>query len=328
MYNIVMQNPNRSMDKTFLSLDSANERGIHHPDYAAHYFRWSAIMKFLRDKGRYENAIICDVGCGKEFPLIKRLYVNRMTPKYYVGVDANKLTIPEMLVKDKVKMSCWESTDFCALSADDVSFEGQKPNVVVFLECFEHVRSEHGRRLLQHMKEVADDDATFFFSTPCYNGSAAGNHVAETTYLAFGALLEDLGYQVIDHFGTFASQREYKHLLRSFKHNGIETNLEPMFERLREYYDSNVISNIFAPLFPANSRNVFWILQKKKGDAANQPRLFSSLVQAPTPWSQDPNWIELSGYSHRHTEACEDRIDGELVGNTLKCGKEGIWLGK
>ena len=174
------------------------------------------------------------------------------------------------------------------------------------------------------MKEVSNDDATFFFSTPCYNGSAAGNHIAETGYLAFGALLEDLGYQIVDHFGTFASQREYRHLLKSFTYNGAETNLEPMFERLREYYDSNVISNIFAPLFPANSRNVLWVLNKASSKNAMWPRLFPNLEKVPTPWSQDPNWIELSGYSHRHTEMCKNPVPGGE--NEFICGKEGIWL--
>jgi hypothetical protein len=320
------QNENREIDRTYLSLDSAIERGIHHQDYASHYFRWSAILKFLREKNRYEDAIVCDVACGKEFPVIKRLYVNRMTPKYYFGIDANTLELPEMLRGKKVKMTYWGNTDFSALPIDELIHEGRKPNVFIFLECFEHVHPELGRRLLQHMHEAASDDATFFFSTPCYNGAAAGNHVAETTYQAFGSLLEDLGFSVIDHFGTFASQREYRHLLSSFKYGGVTTNLEPMFDRLREYYDSNTISNIFAPLFPANSRNVFWILKKKTGDAAAQMRLFPALTSALTPWCQHKDWFQLSGYTHRHTAECEDRIDGVLVGNTLKCGKEGVFL--
>lgn len=294
LYNVFMRNPDR-LDKTYLSLDSAIERGIHHPDYAAHYFRWSAIMKWLREKGRYEDAIICDIGCGKEFPLIKRLYVNRMTPKYYIGVDMNKLELPEMLVDKKVKMTYWGQTDFCALAPEELSYEGRQPNIITFLEVFEHMPPAYGRKILGHIKTIADDDAYFFFSTPCYNGSAAQNHVSEISYLAFGALLEDVGYHIVDHFGTFASQRDYKPLLQSFKYKGIEANLEPVFERLREYYDSNTISNIFAPLFPANSRNVFWILTKKKGDSAIQDRLFSALDQAPTPWSQHPDWRQLSG---------------------------------
>ena len=33
------------------------------------------------------------------------------------------------------------------------------------------------------------------------------------TYEAFGALLEAKGFQIIDHYGTFASQKDYKHEL-------------------------------------------------------------------------------------------------------------------
>jgi hypothetical protein len=252
-------------------------------------------MKWLREKNRYEDAIVCDVGCGKEFPLIKRLYVNRMTPKYYVGVDANKLELPEMLRGKKVNMTYWSESDFIELDPEDVAFEDRQPNIVTFLEAAEHNTPKRCRRILEHILEVSDDEAYFFFSTPCYNGSAAGNHPSEITYLAFGSLLEDLGYHLVDHFGTFASQRDYKHLLKSFQYGGVETNLEPMFERLREYYDSNTISNIFAPLFPANSRNVFWVLTKKKGDSALQPRLFPALETCPTPWTSHKDWKELAG---------------------------------
>ena len=92
-----MRNEARLLDKTFLSLDLAEERRLVHRDYIAHCFRWSHVVKFLNQKHRYKDAVVLDVGCGKEMPLAKLLYVNKMTPTYYVGVDANKFEIPEML---------------------------------------------------------------------------------------------------------------------------------------------------------------------------------------------------------------------------------------
>ena len=40
-------------------------------------------------------------------------------------------------------------------------------------------------------------------------------------------------------------------------------NEREMFDRLNEYYDSNLVSNIMAPLFPKYSRNCLWVLKKK-----------------------------------------------------------------
>ena len=31
-----------------------------------------------------------------------------------------------------------------------------------------------------------------------------------------------------------------------------------MYEKLNEYYDSNLLSNLMAPFFPEYSRNVLW----------------------------------------------------------------------
>lgn len=304
-----------------------------------------------------------DVGCGKLLPLAKLLYVNKMSPRSYVGVDANKFEIPEMLQGKKIPMSIWPETDFCALSSADVGVENGSwisggespdflalvekrrmddnfdfytalsqlrgtsraetkqqflehmreehgarfdlagnlydlPNVVVAFEIFEHICPEHGRRLLQHMLKVTSPDCNYFISTPCWNGDAAQNHVSETGYAALGALIEDLGFHVDGVWGTFASIRDYKDQLHEWTHyyRGNEdspktTNLVPLFDVLSTYYDTNVLATIFAPLFPAYSRNCLWHLTR----AAGQPRKFPKLIDVPTPWTQHPDWRELNG---------------------------------
>lgn len=35
------------------------------------------------------------------------------------------------------------------------------------------------------------------------------------------------------------------------------------FETLKEYYDSNLLSNLMAPMFPEHSRNTLWVLKNK-----------------------------------------------------------------
>lgn len=320
----------RAIDKTYLSLDSAEERGLVHRDYIAHCFRWSHVTKFLNRGHSYKDAIVLDVGCGKEMPLAKTLYVNKMTPRLYVGVDANKFSVPEMLTGKKIPIRTWAEADFCALDPEDVGYQLERvnapdpptprglnengiwedghnegyrlPNIFTCFEVLEHVTPEHCRRMLQHAKEVTSNDCHFFISTPCWNGDAAGNHINEMTFASLGALIEDLGFDITGVYGTFASISDYKDELSAVTTYDLDsgkltatTDLRPIFDSLRNYYDTNALSVIFAPLFPAKSRNALWHLTKKKGDSAAQTRMFPAIEQAPTPWSQHPNWRELAG---------------------------------
>lgn len=311
------QNQNRVLDKTFLSLDLAEERGLIHRDYIAHCFRWSHVVKFLNQGHKYKNAVVLDVGCGKEMPLAKTLYVNKMTPKGYIGVDANKFTVPEMLQGKKIPISIWPETDFCALDQADVGTpscqagDGHSapnadgyvlPNVLTCFEVLEHVTPEHCLRMLKHFQELTSPDCHYFISTPCYNGSAAGNHINEMTFGALGSLIEDVGFHIAGVFGTFASISDYQSELSAVTVLDKNTNkslpsvdMRDIFSALREYYDTNALSLIFAPLFPAKSRNALWHLTKKTGDDFKQSPLFSRLESAVTPWSQHPNWRDLEG---------------------------------
>lgn len=343
-----------------MSLDLAEERGLIHRDYIAHCFRWSHVAKFLNQGHRYKDAVVLDAGCGKEMPLAKLLYVNKMSPRYYCGVDANKFDIPEMLVGKKIPINVWSETDFCALEPEDVGLDIgapsdgkapeisqfaddgrwftatgrvlELPNVLTCFEVLEHCAPAICRRMLQHFLELTSQDCHYFISTPCWNGSAAENHVNEMTFGALGSLLEDLGFKVEGVYGTFASIADYQGELSAVtvydKSTGKEvsrTDMRDVFMALRNYYDTNALATIFAPLFPAQARNCLWHLTRRADPLPNHV-MFTKLETQPTPWSQHSNWIELSGYSHAHDETCEDRVDGQLVGNTLKCGKEGLWL--
>jgi hypothetical protein len=76
------------------------------------------------------------------------------------------------------------------------------------------------------------------------------------SYLAFHALVHLAGFDIERVYGTFASQKDYKKLLTPGQRE--------VFEALNEYYDANLISNIFAPMFPAQSRNCLWHLKPGK----------------------------------------------------------------
>ena len=309
-----MANKNRLIDKTFLSLDLAEERGLIHRDYIAHCLRWSHVIKFLNHGHRYKDAIVLDVGCGKELPLAKTMYVNKMTPSYYVGVDANKFDVPDMLRGKKMPINVWSECDFCALDPEDVGMplfnkddecgpgysDYAQPTILTCFEVLEHVTPEHCRRMLKHFLKLTSQDCHYFISTPCWNGSAAENHINEMTFAALGSLVEDVGFHIESVYGTFASISDYKDKLDDVGFYDKKTgehidhiDLRPVFDALRNYYDTNVLSVIFAPLFPEQSRNCLWHLTRKQGDEAAQVPMFDKLDMQPTPWSQHPDWKQL-----------------------------------
>jgi len=284
-----LRNKNRLVDKTFLSADHADERVIRHRDQVAHTFRWANVARHLARSGNYKGAIVLEGGCGRECPLAKMLYSNRLIPLKYVGVDIGPIIIPDMIKGKKIPAVFWPETDFCAMTGNDVLHEGRLPNVFVSFEVLEHQLPSDIRKFLIKAQELTSKDCNFFISTPCWDGyNAADNHLSEMTVGALGSLFEDLGYKIEGMWGTFASQKDYKPIMES-RYPGITE----VYEKLSEYYDSTVISLIFAPLFPMESRNCLWHLTK--APASMQERMFSTLSLQPGPWSQHPDWRDLDG---------------------------------
>ncbi len=178
-----MSNPTRQYDKTHLSIDMAEERMIVHRDYLAHCLRWSHVCKFLMQQHRYKTARILEAGCGREMPLPRMIYSNRMSGAEYVGVDINRLECPEMLKTaargGKMKLWLMGETDAGTIKVEELPW---KPNVIVSLEVWEHMAPSLALRMIRNLKALADRDCTLFLSTPCWNGSAAANHINETTF--------------------------------------------------------------------------------------------------------------------------------------------------
>jgi 2-polyprenyl-3-methyl-5-hydroxy-6-metoxy-1,4-benzoquinol methylase len=274
----------KQVDTTYLSLDTAEERGFIHRDYIAHCLRWSHVVKNLYARKSYESARILDIGCGRELPLAKLLYSSRLAPAAYFGVDYGPLedAAVELFHTGKFTPVVYERTDFCDITLQDL---GAEPvSWVTCFEVLEHVEPRHMVRMLRHAATLTTPDARFFFSTPCYNWQdVAANHVNEITYEALGAIFEALGYEVVGVYGTFASIRDYEHKL-----NQHTANLSVIFNQLRDYYDVNFLSCIFAPLFPAESRNCLWEL--KKNPDPNMEGAFKRLEYCKAPWSSSANW--------------------------------------
>lgn len=272
----------KSIDTTHLSIDAAEERGFLHRDYIAHCLRWTHVVKWVGTSMRYKTARIMDVGAGKDLPLAKLLHSSRMAPAWYGAVDVNPLVTP-----DQFKNASWKpdalfgKTDVCDIKVEDLE---AKPNVIVCFEVVEHVEPEHVRRMLAKFAELLEDDGRVFLSTPCWdpNVGAAKNHVNEMSYHAFGAALEDAGFRIEGHWGTFASMKDYKDELTGAQRE--------VWDQLREYYDTNYLATIMAPLFPQLSRNCLWQLQYKPSDPR---KIFPDLRDVPTPWTSSEHWEDL-----------------------------------
>lgn len=301
----------KAIDNTHLSIDNAEDRGFIHRDYIAHCFRWSHVVKYLLQKHRYKTATILDIGCGKEVPLAKLLYSNKMTGCTYIGVDVNKLDPEFNFGKMEDDIHLFGQTDAAlnieeawnpASGMTDIRIQGKpdfnwfkKPSVITCFEVLEHVEPEHTVRILKKIREVLSEDGLAFISTPCFNGSAAGNHVNEITYEALGTLIESLGFGIYGVYGTFASQRDIESVIQ----NGIGGTLWKAYERLKDYYDSNVLATFLAPMFPQYSRNALWVLKKNKIDlrpgAVNLVAnvTFPEWDELSVPWTSSDKWKEL-----------------------------------
>ena len=259
----------KEIDNTHLSIDQAEARGFIHRDYIAHCLRWTKIAKDLNLGGKYKEADIIDVGCGKDMPLARMLMTNRMAPRNYVGIEYNKMEIPQMFDNTTFQPHLIDNVDFTKTDIIEDSF-----NVSVCLEVLEHVEPSMAIAILDKIANVVVPDGTCYFSTPCYDEKvgAAKNHVNEMTYEAFGALLEARGFQIIEHYGTFASQKDYKHQL--------DDNTKQLYSKLSEYYDTNYLATLFAPLYPSMSRNVLWKCRNTKGSIQSDiPKRFPRISE-------------------------------------------------
>lgn len=270
-------------DTTFLSLKLAEKRGFIHRDYIAHCFRWSHVLKHMMKRQQYKTAKVLDIGCGRELPFPALLYSNKVAPQEYVGYDAGPI-LPEAIeqvskgqMADRV--SFYDKTPFGYESQ-----EGQEQTFthIICFEVLEHVEPNEMKEMLNRMQALCNAGGTIFISTPCWDRkSCAANHVNEMRYQALGWLFENLGFEIKDVWGTFASISDYKsHLSPAY--------LE-VFEDLSGYYDSNVLSTILAPMLPALSRNALWELGPK------QPKGYERQFTEPgdAPWGSSERWEDM-----------------------------------
>lgn len=252
----------KAYNTTDLRPDQAFERHVFHRDQFAHYLRWTHILK----EAKIGESIV-DFGCGAG-NLLEVLYRNKFKQKEYIGIDIREKTIAS--AAEKYADVTWAKFYVADLVKRDLDFESFNADKVCSFEVLEHVGKQNADIFLENFKACGNNNATYYLSTPNYDPAvgAAGNHtydsgdgrgvdVQEFDHWELENLLQK-HFVIVKKFGTFASVKGYKPLMNDWQ--------KKMFEALKEYYDSNLVSNIMAPMFPDASRNTLWVLKRKAGD--------------------------------------------------------------
>ena len=225
-------------------------------DYSAHFFRWSFARRFINAKTN-----VLEIGCGEDKPLSKILtggaavHVNS-----YVGVDINK-----------IKPSNSQRLTFIGeFNFVDRYKELQKMklvpdggfDVIVHYEVIEHMKTEHGAKMLKACRELLKPGGIMLMSTPCYDGKRhAANHIHEYTVPELEAAVKKAGFTVEQRFGTFM---DIKHIGKVGPAMANQSAVKEVRAALETYFDNDAISCIFAPLYADHSRNNLWVCRREK----------------------------------------------------------------
>lgn len=243
-----MRKEGEKYDRTHLS-EKVHGRRVHR-DYAAHYFRWGfAGQRWTKDK------YIIEVGCGAETPLLQVLSGHQSNvPEYYLGVDLNEFVPPHRYWAEWLTgfdfVQRWNEIWEGSLELQETGFD-----LAICFEVIEHMDVEEGQELLEGLFQMLDPGGHLLLSTPVYDGRRmARNHVHEYMIDELQATSEYVGFQVARRFGTFMDFQQIAKCASS--HEQI------LVERLRDWYSPEVISTFLAPLYPDNSRNNLWVLQR------------------------------------------------------------------
>lgn len=252
----------KQYNTTDLDPEAAFERHVFHRDQFAHYLRWSHV---LRESKIGESFV--DFGAGKG-NLLEVLYRNRYKPSKYVGLEYRESQVKKAREKFKNLPFPVEfyQQDIIHPTMDYSEFQADK---VVSFEVIEHVGKNNVDAFLKNFRACGHRKAMYYLSTPNYDKrvGAAGNHtydsgdgrgkaVQEFDYFELEDAIEKNNFRVETTFGTFASQRDYKEYMNAWQ--------QKAFHALERYYDSNLVSNIMAPIVDsANARNILWVLRQK-----------------------------------------------------------------
>lgn len=243
-------------NKTQLTPQQEFERHIYHRDQFAHYLRWSHILKIAK-----RGQSILDFGCGSG-EMLEVFYRNKYRPAQYLGLDIREKAIKDNQEKfAKVDFAEFKQMDLC----DEIDL-GQTFDIITCFEVMEHIGHDNADDFLDNIAYHCDGNTRVYLSTPNYDEKvgAANNHllgpdkeIGEWDHFELQEKLSEY-FDIEAKYGTFASITHYK--------DEIATDWrQVMFDELKKYYDSNLISVIMAPLVDASkARNCLWVLKVKE----------------------------------------------------------------
>lgn len=219
-----------------------------HRDYAAHFFRWGFARRLIRAGSR-----VLEVGCGVDTPLVKTfMFRNGDQPSLYLGVDLN--TLPK---RPNAKWAGWlQEFNFVKDHRLVLKWHGRF-DYVVCLEVIEHMSAPDGVNLLGSLLACCEPGGTLLLSTPMFSPSAgaANNHIHEWTGPELAKALDETGWVVERRYGTFINVNDVRRVMSPAERE--------VYDRLREYYDDDVMACFLAPLHPEQSRNNLWVCHPK-----------------------------------------------------------------
>lgn len=244
-----------------------------HRDYSGHFWRWSFARRFITAKDN-----VLEIGCGEDRPLSKILtggaaaHVNK-----YVGVDLNKLKESK-----SQRLTFLGEFNFVDRHKELLKLDPEFKDgfdVAVHYEVIEHMKVEHGRKLLKATFAALKPGGVMLMSTPCYDGVRhAANHIHEYFVDELQKETEKAGFVVEHRYGVFM---DIKHIGKQApeapgSEAGIYTGemhqaVKLVRKGLEQYFDNDAISCIFAPLYPNHARNNLWVCRKPLAGKAAKP---------------------------------------------------------
>ena len=217
-------------------------------DYSASFFRWSFVRRFVT-----LDHDVLEIGCGHNRPLYELLFNGiAQSVNTYLGVDMCELESTNLMRADfKSEFNFVERWKELVTPGISNGFD-----VIVHLEVIEHMRVKFGEELLRGCHELLRPDGKMIMSAPVFDGKRQSpNHVHEYTIPELQKLLEKIGFVTKRRFGT---HMRISHLNKS--HDSFAITY--MRDELKEYFDNDALSCIFAPLFPDAASGNLWICEK------------------------------------------------------------------
>ena len=255
-----VQRDQRDYDTTQLH-ESGHGKTLHR-DYSAHFFRWSFARRFINPTDN-----VLEVGCGEDKPLSKILTGGAAARvNTYVGVDMNKLK-----PSGSQRLTFIGEFNFVERYKEVVKLRPAGFDVVVNYEVIEHMKVEHGAKLLKAMLACLKPGGILLLSTPVYDGKRhAANHIHEYTVPELQKAIEKAGFKIEQRYGTFM---DIKHIGKIAPQimppinppgtaKDFQESVRQVAGALSRYFDNDAISNIFGPLYPDHARNNLWVCRK------------------------------------------------------------------